>query len=79
MWETLQYLRLDDDCDDQDFQVRGFKTLEARFMGGYFEFVVTKRNRVKFLDYKVNETYFSQGILTCRGEVHSTDRPRGAF
>jgi hypothetical protein len=83
LWNTLQYLRLEDDYDDQDFNVRGFKSPQARFMRGYFEFVVTKRSGVKFLDYKVNEAYLggdvSLGISTFPGGVHSKGRLREAF
>ncbi len=51
MWRAMQYLRKDLQSDSDLFPNIAFKK-------GYFEFVTTERNdRIKFLDYKVNEMY----------------------
>jgi hypothetical protein len=50
IWKALQYLRIDLPSDS------AFPDID--FMVGYFEFVVTKKtDRIKFLDYKLNEMY----------------------
>ncbi|MFC2135648.1 hypothetical protein ACFLTH_13620 [Bacteroidota bacterium] len=51
MWRALQYLRRDLPTDSDLFS-------NVDFMKGYFEFVKTQRtDRIKFLDFKVNESY----------------------
>ena len=51
MWRALNFLRYDFISDSDLFP-------EISFRKGYFEFVLTeKTNKIKFLDYKVNEGY----------------------
>ena len=51
MWRALQYLRRDLPSDSNLFP-------NVNFRKGYFEFVKTERtDRIKFLDFKVNEAY----------------------
>jgi len=51
IWGTLQYLRSDLPTDSDLFP-------NINFMKGYFEFVKIERtDRIKFLDFKVNESY----------------------
>lgn len=49
LWNVLQCLRTDTRIEDF--------IPEIDFMRGYFEFVITEKGSIKFLDYKLNDAY----------------------